>query len=67
MKVEVKTGPTGTTVQQAVGFNSTSNPNIEFVFENEIPVASGDLVEVIRVNKDKGSMNVYSYVNGYNI
>jgi len=66
MKVEVKVGPTGTTVQQAIGFNSTANPNVDLVFENEIPVDDGDLVEVIRTNLDKASMNVYSYINGYN-
>lgn len=66
MKVEVKTGATGSTVLQAVGFNSTSNPNVDMVFENELPVDSGDLVEVIRTNRDKESMNVYSYINGYN-
>ena len=66
MKVDVWAGPAGTTLQKAVGFNSTSNPNVDMVFENEIPVASGHIVEVVRTNLDKASMNMYSYINGYN-
>ena len=67
MKVEVKTGPTGTTVSQAVAFSSTANPNIDIIFDQPIEVAATNLVEVIRTNRDKQAKDVYSYVNGQEV
>jgi hypothetical protein len=65
MKVEVKVGPTGSTVTKAVAFTTSANPNAQVDFPNEIDVANGEVIEVIRTNRDKAAMDVYSYINAY--
>ena len=65
MKVEVKVGPTGSTVTKAVAFTTSANPNAQIDFPNELEVPDGYVVEVIRTNRDKAAMDVYSYINGY--
>lgn len=67
IKAEVKVGPVGSTVTKAVGFNHASNPNIEFVFDNEIAVPVTEVVEVVRTNRETAppvAFDVYSFVNG---
>jgi hypothetical protein len=65
MKVEVKVGPSGSTVTKAVAFTTSATPNAQIDFPNEIDVANGEVIEVIRTNRDKAAMDVYSYINGY--
>jgi len=64
MKVEVKVGPTGSTVTKFVGFNSTSNPNICIDIKAELEIAAGDLVEVIKTNRDLQAQDLYSTIQG---
>lgn len=64
MKVEVKVGPTGSTVTKFVGFNSTANPNISIDIKAELEIAAGDLVEVIKTNRDQQAQDLYSTIQG---
>jgi hypothetical protein len=59
MKIEVQVD--GSTV--AVGFNSTATPNIELNFA-PVQVPAGDVVRVIRTNRDNQSQDVYSTIVG---
>jgi hypothetical protein len=64
-KFEVLTGTIGSEVLQAVGFNSTANPNVELNFPNELVVADGDNVLVHATNRDNQDQTIYAYINGY--
>jgi hypothetical protein len=63
MKIEVQadTGSGYETI--AVGFNSTSNPNILVEF-GPVQLASGDDIRIIRTNRDKQAQDVYSTIIG---
>ena len=50
-----------------VAFNSTANPNIDLVINENIAVAAGVRVKVIRTNKDNQSQDVYSTICGHEI
>lgn len=63
-KVELKVGPAASEVTQAVGFNSTSNPAVEFTFPAPIEVVAGDKILVVVTNKDQANQDLYAYVNG---
>lgn len=66
MKVEIQTDqgvtPTPTTV--AVGFVSTSDPNMDYIFAQPIEVGATLNVKVIKTNDDKSAMNLYSTIIG---
>lgn len=65
IQVEVETGvATGTFNTFFVGFNSTANPNIEIEIDQNITVAAGVRVRVVRTNKDNQAQDVYSTISG---
>ena len=66
-KFEVLTVTIGSEVLQAVGFNSTANPNVELWFPNELVIADGDNVLVHASNRDNQDQTIYAYINGYNV
>lgn len=53
-------------VSKFVCFNSTANPNIDITIANPILATSGQVVRIIRTNKDNQSQDVYSTISGYN-
>lgn len=66
--VQVETGvATAVFTTKFVQFNSTSNPNIVFAINENITVAAGVRVRVIRTNLDLLSMDCYSTVSGHEI
>lgn len=70
MKVEVavETGvASGTFTTRFVKFNSTANPNIQIDIQEQITVAAGVRVRVIRTNLDLQPQDVYSTVCGHEI
>lgn len=48
-----------------VGFNSTSNPNILVPINENITVAAGVRVRVIRTNLDNAAQDLYSTISGH--
>jgi len=67
IKAEVLVGPTAGLISKVVGFNSTANPNISFVFAQPIEVtASGTgIVKVIITNREPAAtQDVYASVFG---
>lgn len=69
MKVEVQVGPVAGLATKAVGFSSTSNPNIELTFDPPIEVddASTGTIRVIRTNREGSAQDVYSTILGQEI
>lgn len=67
MKIEIKVGPTGSTVTKAVVFTSATNLIANIQFEQPIEVAAGDDVEVVRTNRDNQAMDVYSTIIGIEV
>lgn len=70
MKIEVQTESgvaTGIFATKFVGFNSTANPNIEIPINENITVAAGVRVRVIRTNKDNQSQDLYSTISGHEV
>lgn len=66
--VQVETGvATGSFTTKFVAFNSTSNPNILMPVNENIAVAAGVRVRVIRQNNDNQSQDVYSTICGHEI
>lgn len=48
----------------AVQFNSTANPNMEFMLKSAFQVPAGARVRVIRTNRDNQAQDVYSTILG---
>jgi hypothetical protein len=70
MKIEVKVETavaSGVFNTRFVQFNSTSNPNMSIQLKDEIVVAAGVRVRVIRTNKDNQAQDVYSTICGYEV
>jgi hypothetical protein len=66
--VQIETGvASGTFNTVFVGFNSTANPNIDLPIKENITVAAGVRVRVIRQNNDNQSQDVYSTICGHEI
>lgn len=68
LKIEVQTSVDGTTfVSKFVGFSSTANPNIAIDL-GEVSLscvnAGGGKIRIIRTNRDKSAMDVYSTICG---
>lgn len=68
IEVQVETGvATGVFTTRFVGFNSTANTNIRIPVNENIAVAAGVRVRVIRTNKDNQPQDVYSTISGHEI
>ena len=65
IQVQIETGvATGVFNTRFVGFNSTAAPVIDLDVENDIQVAAGVRVRVIRTNLDNQPQDVYSTICG---
>jgi len=65
VQVQVETGvATGVFITRFVAFNSTAAPVIDLDIENDIQVAAGVRVRVIRTNLDNQAQDVYSTIGG---
>lgn len=69
IKAEVQTADDGVTfATKYVGFNSTSNPNIDIPMGNAIiPVPAAGKVRIIVTNLDKNAQDVYSTIQGVEV
>lgn len=68
IQVQVETGvASGVFNTVFVGFNSTATPNIEVPIKENISVAAGVKVRVIRTNLDNQPQDVYSTISGHEI
>lgn len=63
-KFEIKMGLTGSEVLKLVLFNSTANPNAEYVFGLPQELADTDSLVIVRTNLDKQAGDVYSTIEG---
>lgn len=63
MKIEVQVNG----VTKLVGFNSTSEPNIDVTFSQQPTVIAGQTVTVIRTNRDNQSQDLYSTILGFTL
>lgn len=67
MKIEVRretAAGSGVFNTVAVGFNSTSSPNIRLPFEGKLEVVAGAILRVVRTNLDNQAQDVYSTIVG---
>lgn len=68
IEIQIESGAgTGTFATRFVGFNSTANPNILVPIIENITVAAGVRVRVIRSNLDNQSQDLYSTISGHEI
>lgn len=68
IEVQIETGvATGVFTTRFVGFNSTANTNILIPVNENISVAAGVRVRVIRTNKDNQAQDLYSTISGHEI
>jgi hypothetical protein len=68
IQVQVETAVASNTfTTRFVGFNSTANPNIHVPIGENISVAAGVRVRVIRTNLDNQAQDVYSTISGHEI
>lgn len=68
IEVQVETGvSTDSWTTKFVGFNSTANPNISITVKENIAVAAGVRVRIIRTNRDNQAQDVYSTISGHEI
>lgn len=65
-KIEIKYGPTGSEVTQAVFFTSTASSNWRWVADARIQANDAESILVLRTNGVNSSRDVYSTVQGYN-
>jgi len=63
MKIEILVNA----VSKFVFFNSTANPNMTINIENPILATTGQVVRVIRTNREGSSQDVYSTIIGYTV
>lgn len=62
MKIEVLVNA----VSKFVFFSSTANPNMDITLANPILATTGQVVRIIRTNKEGSSQDLYSTISGYN-
>jgi hypothetical protein len=68
MKVEVQIGPSGGPfITKAVLFSTATNTIIDETFADPIDVASGNVVRLIRTNRDNLAQDLYSTIVGTEI
>jgi hypothetical protein len=68
IEVQVETGvATNVFTTRFVGFNSTANPNVLIPVNENISVAAGVRVRVIKRNNDNQSQDLYSTISGHEI
>lgn len=60
IKVEIKIGAN----RKVVLFNSTSNPNVNYIFSNPQRIAAGTVVSAVITNLDKQPFDVFSTIEG---
>jgi hypothetical protein len=63
MKIEVLVNA----VSKFVFFSSTANPNMDITLANPILATSGQVVRIIRTNKEGSSQDLYSTISGYQL
>lgn len=67
-EVQVETGvATGVFTTIFVAFNSTANTNMQIPINENIAVAAGVRVRVIRTNKDNQAQDLYSTISGHEV
>lgn len=66
-KAELKVGPTGSEVTQAVIFIPSNGGSNTEVFPAPIEVAVGDKVLVVGTNRDNSNTDLYAWINGNNL
>jgi len=64
MKVEIQTGASGGPTTKVVGFTSSAKPLETIEFNPPIEVVAGDIVRVIRTNRDNQAQDLYSTIQG---
>jgi len=65
MRFEVKAGDLGSTNTLFVDFNSTSKPGVEFTIDAEaLSLTEGQVVEIVKLNRDKAAQDLYSTIVG---
>lgn len=65
VELKVETGvSTGTFTTLKVGFNSTSNPNVEMPLRKIMKVAAGIKIRITITNRDLNAQDVYSTIEG---
>jgi hypothetical protein len=64
LKAEVQVGPSGSPVTKAVGFTSSAKLMDNIEFNPPIEITAGDIVRIIRTNRDNQAQDLYSTIQG---
>jgi hypothetical protein len=66
MKVETKSGTSGSEIVKMVAFTTESNLITQLEFHEELQLNSGQRVLVVRTNRENQAMDVFSTILGFN-
>lgn len=66
MKIEVKAGTVGLETTRMAAFTSESNLTIQLRFHEEVQLTIGQIIQVIRTNREEQKMDVFSTILGFN-
>lgn len=66
IKIEVKSGASGSETTKMVAFTTESNLTIQLEFHEEIQITIGQRIQVIRTNREAQAMDIFSTILGFN-
>ncbi len=67
MKIEIKSGISGSETTKMVAFTTGSNLAIQLHFKEEIQLTAGQKILVIRTNREIQAMDIFSTILGFNV
>ena len=67
MKIEIRTGNSGSETTKLVAFTSETNLTAQLRFHEELQLTAGQRIQVILTNRESQTMDVYSTVLGFNV
>ena len=67
MKIEIRSGNSGTETTKLVAFTSETNLTAQLRFHEELQLTAGQRIQVILTNRESHVMDVYSTMLGFNV
>jgi len=66
MKIEIKTGNSGSETTKLIAFTTETNLTAQLRFHEELQLTAGQRIQIILTNRESQTMDVYSTVLGFN-
>ena len=67
LKIEVKSGASGLETTKMVAFTTGANLTIQLDFKEELQLTIGQIIQVVRTNRENEAMDVFSTILGFYI